>query len=460
MRLPILSACLLALPLTAAAEQFDSTFATGGRHVTSSATLAFRAVASLPMPSGEVVIVGEYPHAPGQCADTACIGLGRLDANGGFIDTRIKAAALASVTAAAVDSSGHIVVVGATMPGANGADFGVVRFNPDLSDDTGFAGDGGTGIDHVGLDDYPTAVAIDAQDRIVVAGSFGYAATDTDFGVVRLLGDGTPDLSFNVDGRTNILFDLGPNMHLDQANALAIGNDGKIVVVGVALDSAISRVRVGLARLDADGELDSSFCDPDCSTNLYPSVHSGRTTYYFGTPSAHADEAFGVDTLADGGFLIAGTTYTADSTSHRGALARFFPNGGYMDERLEDGLGGSAVFRSVRSVDASGSRIIVSGDSGPAQNYFLLQAFSFSLDPEVDYGNCLTDNSGFCFIFGTGLGDDGPDEGTSLEIDARGRVLFQGYGVASTGTPSQILTARFSNDSGPLPDLIFRNGFN
>lgn len=453
------AALLLNMLPTVQAETFDSTFATTGRLVFNNSTINYRAVATLPMGNGDIVQVFEIPTSSGICADPVCVGLIRRTTTGTLVTSRSKAAALSSVTAAAVDSSGRIVVVGATVTGATGKDFGIVRFRGDLTDDTNFAGDGGTAVSYDIFDDRPMAVAIDSNDNVVVAGSFTYAANDTDFGVVRVRNNGTLDPAFASGGIYRVSFDLGPALPMDQANALAIGNDGKIVVGGIAQDSAISRLRVAMLRLLPNGQLDTTFCNPACSTNPYPAYNSGRSLYYFGQLSNHSDELYGIETLADGGFVIAGTTYTDTGSSRRGAIARFNANGSYADEVLAEGVGGNAAFRSIRSADAAGTRYIIAGDSGPAQNYLMLQAFTASLDPLVGYGDCMG-NSGFCFIFTPGgLADNGPDEARALNLDAIGRPLFMADGVPTPGVNRYVMSARFTNSTGPMPDRIFRNGF-
>ena len=40
------------------------------------------------------------------------------------------------------------------------------------------------------------------------------------------------------------------------------------------------------------------------------------------------------------------------------------------------------------------------------------------------------------------------------------RPLLQAQGVASSGGLPAIMIARYTNANGPLPDRIFRNGFN
>ncbi len=462
-RISLLLLALSALPGAAvAAEQLDATY-----RVTSNGPISFSAVALLPLPGGRLVEVVQWPTQSGVCGDTACIGLRFWDANTNLIGTaRVKAAALQSVKAATVDGRGRIVVVGSYQgAGADGIDFGVVRFNTDGSDDTSFAGDGGTVV-NFGLgqsnDDYPTAVAVDRDDNIVVVGSVQRStAGDTDMGIARLrASDGALDTTFSGDGKNQVFFDLGPNLRIDQANAVAVRNDRKTVLGGIALDSAISRIRPVMAQLNADGTLDTSFCSPTCSLNAgYDTIHTGRRVYYFGTLSAHSDEILGIDVAGNNDIAIVGHTFADDGSNRRAALARFNAAGSQLSERIEAGLGDNGSFRDVRFADGNGTRMIAAGVSGPGSNYFLAQAFTATSQPDATYGNCLTNNSGFCFIGGSGIGDDGPNEAGQLHLDARGRPLFMGRYFTDGVTRGQILSQRITNTTGPLPDRIFRQGF-
>ena len=145
---------------------------------------------------------------PGGAAG-ARIGLYKLDAAGRRIASGfgtnghvLKDAFLASVTDMTVDAQGRIVVVGSTPGPADLEDFGVVRFNPDGSDDTSFAGDGGTsaGFDDTSgaIDlyyrDRPMSVAAEHDGRLVVAGSvFAQDDSDVRWGAIRFNADGSYD---------------------------------------------------------------------------------------------------------------------------------------------------------------------------------------------------------------------------------------------------------------------------
>jgi uncharacterized delta-60 repeat protein len=447
----------------ARAEQFDSTYSDDGRYIESVGSAERRAVAMLETPGGDIVQVSSVDGGCG--GSPACPRLTYLTANGAYIASvgiaMSAATGLESVAAAAIDSHGRVVVVGTSTPSVGARNFRVLRYLPDGSLDASFAGDGNTDVDFFGVDDHATAVAVDANDNVIIVGQAGRSATDTDFGVARLRGsDGTADTAFSGDGKATAFFDLGATQQFDVAKAVAIAaSGGRISVAGIAFDSTISRYRVALARFNGDGTADTTFCNTACTVQgSYTGIHDGKRVYYFGSNTAHSDIAAGIALAGNGDLFIVGETYADDGSNKRAAVARFASSGDYAAEALNDGLGSNAAYRSVQLSDANAQRVLVAGDSGPGSNYLLLQAFSSSLVPLADYGNCLGDTA-ICFIGGAGLGDNGPDQAAALTLDRSGRVLAAGTFVVSSGDFEESLFSRFTNDSGPRPDLIFRNGF-
>ena len=72
-------------------------------------------------------------------------------------------------SALALQSDGKIVVAGYTLSGTNN-DFEVARFNTNGSHDITFDNDGTLTTDFTSSDDYAGSVAIQSDDKIVVAG--------------------------------------------------------------------------------------------------------------------------------------------------------------------------------------------------------------------------------------------------------------------------------------------------
>lgn len=185
-------------------------------------------------------------------AQGARIGLIRLAANGERVSSGfgtngvvVKDAFLGSVTDMTIDAQGRIIVVGST-PGPGGArDFGVVRFNPDGTDDTSFAGDGGTatGFDNpfANFDDAPVSVLAQADGKIVVAGDSKAILAEalSEAAVVRFNADGSLDHGFgSVDdgagGRRGTLVSFIDGKDATATKILRVIGDNFVVVGGTA----------------------------------------------------------------------------------------------------------------------------------------------------------------------------------------------------------------------------------
>ncbi len=127
-----------------------------------------------------------------------------------------------------VQSDGKIVVAGVSIPGFT-FDVVVIRYNSDGSLDNTFDSDGVFTTDIAGSNQYVTTVKIQVDGKIVVTGTTEIPGT-TNFALVRLLGDGTPDPSFDADGIVTTTF--GVFNEMAWINGMAIQTDDKIVVVG------------------------------------------------------------------------------------------------------------------------------------------------------------------------------------------------------------------------------------
>jgi uncharacterized delta-60 repeat protein len=146
-----------------------------------------------------------------------------------------------------LEPDGKIVVAGSGGGGQQYA-FGVARYLPDGSLDSGFGNGGGA---HVRLEhysdigDYGTALALQPNGRMVVAGTADFRGGNPRFGLARFTRGGSLDNSFAEDGRITTGFrttDGTTTYTSGSAEDVAIQRDGKIVVVGTTgRDFAIAR---------------------------------------------------------------------------------------------------------------------------------------------------------------------------------------------------------------------------
>jgi uncharacterized delta-60 repeat protein len=160
----------------------------------------------------------------------------------------------AFVQALALQSDQKIVAVGIIINSDGSRDFGLVRHLPDGQLDPTFGNSGKLKTTLSGARDEANAVVIQPDGRILVAGR-----ADEEFALVRYNTDGTLDNSFGSSGKTTIDFDGFE----DAAHALALQSEGKILIAGQvtfrAGGAASLRQRFGVARCNSDGTLDSTF---------------------------------------------------------------------------------------------------------------------------------------------------------------------------------------------------------
>jgi len=182
-------------------------------------------------------------------------------AGGGFVDERIVAAARAP--------DGGYVLAGSRAGGAQGALIFLAKFKPNGSYDTAFGGTAATGNAGAGRvlkDAWLSSVAdmtVDAQGRIVVVGKTPGALGQSDFGIVRFKPDGSDDTSFAGDGGTMAAFDYDAanNRVNDAPGSVTTAPDGSIFVAGTIQDrvSGHATTLVGVVKLHADGSPDEDF---------------------------------------------------------------------------------------------------------------------------------------------------------------------------------------------------------
>jgi uncharacterized delta-60 repeat protein len=197
----------------------------------------------------------------------------------------------------AIQTDGKIVAAGFS-GGANGK-FALARYKANGILDPSFGSDGKVVTDFSSHDDYAIGLAIQGNGKIVAAG--GTTRDFYRFALARYNTDGTLDPTFSKDGRVTTNFSASA----DEAHAVAIQSDGKIIAAGHA--NGERNGRFALARYNSHGHLDPTFGG------------DGRVTTGF---TAGFDSVYGVAIQADGRIVAAGVSGVFGRTP-KFALARF-----------------------------------------------------------------------------------------------------------------------------------------
>ena len=162
------------------------------------------------------------------------------------------------VVDAVVQPDGRIVVVGSRETTELGSgDFLVARYRADGSPDPSFDGDGVV-LTNVVRDDTAHAVALQPDGKILVVGSTAGLGVRPDFALARYESDGRLDAGFGAGGIATA--DFGDTV--DVALAVALGSDGRIVAAGPTRAPGSGQPEdFAIARFNANGTPDTSFDD-------------------------------------------------------------------------------------------------------------------------------------------------------------------------------------------------------
>ncbi|MEO8589519.1 MAG: sterol desaturase family protein [Flavobacteriales bacterium] len=155
---------------------------------------------------------------------------------------------LSDGTAIKVQPDGRIVVAGSVLINLATNYVIIARFLPDGSPDPSFGSGGRTITDLVNTHANPPAMELQADGKIVVG-----CATQEDFAVLRFNNDGSLDTGFDGDGVVTTSF----TADTDGATCIVVLPDGRIVAAGYAGDFDAKDFAV--ARYTASGALDNTF---------------------------------------------------------------------------------------------------------------------------------------------------------------------------------------------------------
>ncbi|HVQ36065.1 MAG TPA: delta-60 repeat domain-containing protein, partial [Pyrinomonadaceae bacterium] len=278
-----------------------------------------------------------------------------------------------AVNAFAVQPDGKILGGGRFVQNDDSGTRLVARFNTDGSRDTSFSSPGPS-------DKIPSSaalprvatLALQSDGKIVIGGDFKINGESRN-GIARLNSDGSLDASFNPGTGVN-----------NEITTLAVQPDGKIVIGGDFTQyNGVSRPRV--ARLNADGSLDTSFA-PGTGANLRVQalaiqgdgkiIIGGSFSTYNGVTrndlarlntNGSLDTTLGSGTGANeirtlaiqtDGRVIIGGTFTTYNGVGRNRVARINTNGS-LDTSFDPGTGANSTVRAI-AIQADG-KIVIGG---------------------------------------------------------------------------------------------------
>jgi uncharacterized delta-60 repeat protein len=201
-------------------------------------------------------------------------GLGRLNADGTLDSSFNPTISVAEGRALGLQPDLKIVLIGHVQLTASDPVLGIVRLNSDGSVDSSFSVGSGFG------DFSSNALAIQPDGKMIVGGNFPSYNGVARPNIVRINSNGTIDSGFATGA--------GPNSRVEK---VVLQPDGKIIIGG-GFTTYDGVARKNLARLNADGSLDSTFV-PDAATvdlalfemALQPDGNCSWADLFCGSPS-------------------------------------------------------------------------------------------------------------------------------------------------------------------------------
>ncbi|HLY37726.1 MAG TPA: CARDB domain-containing protein [Candidatus Binatia bacterium] len=308
------------------------------------------------------------------------------------------------------------------------SDFAVARYDADGNLDLTFGSAGRVVTDFGGRDE-AFALALQPDGKIVVAGVSNQGGT-MDFALARYGSDGDLDATFGSGGQ--VITDFGGE---DEVFALVVQPDGNIVAAGVS--TAAGSLDFALARYDATGMLDAAFGTAGEVVTDFGPVFVGSDPTNCALPVAGfhgADIAFALALQSDGK-LVAGGVSTGDF-----ALARYDTDGSLDTSfgtcgRVVTDFAGDDAAASALVIQPDGKLVAAGRSSLATQTTFALVRYApdGTLDPIFGAAGRVV----------TAIGSD---------TEAFGLVLQPGDGhlVVAGASDGDIALARYQGDFSTL----------
>lgn len=194
-----------------------------------------------------------------------------------------------------------------------------------------------------------TALALQPDGRILMAGG-----SFSDFVLARFNADGSVDTGFGGRGTGTVETDIAGGFQQEQARAIAVQPDGRIIVAGEATPAGGGQAtRMALVRYLPDGSLDASFGD---AGKVFAASPAGRI--------------WAIALEPDGRFVVAGDVILSGTVNNDFGdmmIARYLPSGA-LDPSF--GTGGRTVVDITGTTDLGRHLLrlpdgsyIVSGDA-------------------------------------------------------------------------------------------------
>ncbi|HEY6975686.1 MAG TPA: T9SS type A sorting domain-containing protein [Chitinophagaceae bacterium] len=202
---------------------------------------------------GKIVVAGGGKNGK-NCALARYNKNGTLDpafGDNGKVTTVVNGNVGAFAISVAILPDGKIIIADRITSNTGSYDFALVRYKPNGAVDKTFGTLGRVFTDIADSDDFPSSMAVQSDGKILVCGTIRPDETRFQIALVRYNKNGTLDKTFNGNGKVITNTDKTAD---DEASAVALQPDGKIIVAGRNSHSDFVVI-----RFTTDGSKDKSF---------------------------------------------------------------------------------------------------------------------------------------------------------------------------------------------------------
>lgn len=398
------------------------------------------------LPDGKILIGGDFSTYNGN----ASARLAGLNSDGSYDSSfSIGTGANSTVRTFAVQPDGKIIVGGnfSTLNGV--ARNGIARLNSDGTNDATFTVSG-TGA-KLG------SIALQSDGKLIVGGTFTAIAGTTQQSIARLNADGTFDSTFSAGTGLSASGSI---------NELTLQSDGKVVFVG-AFTSYNGTARSGIARANTDGTLEAGLNPTAAQVGvLFTAVRQpdgkillgGTFSSVNGTPRANIARVNADGTLDTSFDPGTGANNTVQSIGVQ-PNGRIIISGGFAS------VNGNAS-KGIARLNADGS-FDTSFVVGTGLNFGQVDSYAFQSDGKILIGGTFTTYNSVAANSFARLNADGSLDtsfavGTAANGEVRriivqpdGKILIAGYFITFNGN-SRSRIARLNPDG--TDDATFNAG--
>jgi uncharacterized delta-60 repeat protein len=436
----------------------DTSFNTGGSGTSSS---VYDIVV---LSNGKILIAGTFVSYDGMPVN----GLARLNSDG-TLDTTFNTGGSGVfgqgstfyLNALAVQGDGKIIAAGQLVAGYNGnASTAMFRTNADGTFDPSFV----SGFDQ------PNAsieeIALQPDGKIVIGLDFGNVYNGTNVSSL---------LRLNSDGSLDTAFSNAVSANMGGVYAVTLQKDGH-VFIGGAFTSYNGVPRTGIARVNSDATLDTSFVPQDITSATFDHIAiqsdgrilvSGGANYLNGYARSlvrfNADgsrdpsidsrtDNYGYHVLVqtDGKIVLVGFFSRLQSGENRNAIIRYNPNGSIDSSFNTSFTINGWIDKMVRQPDG---KLVVAGKFTRANGNSSLYVSRYNADGSYD--GTFSTGAGPLY---RGIPELGLPLVTDIGVQTDGKIIVAGW-FANFNNSSKDSLVRLNSDGSVDTSFTFSGGF-